>query len=148
MAIVARCCGEGAPLEHLSLNNASAISDRTLVSLAEHAAGVPSLYLSFLSASLIPLCISHSVSTHFPAHPLILCAPSFASAGGLQTLDLSWCRKLTDEGLGHLTDRCEALRSLKLWGCSQLTPVFLNGHRRHALTIEGRPSRPPLADVE
>ena len=106
LATVAKYCGEGAPLQYLSLNNASAISDRTLVALAEHV------------------------------------------AGGLQALDLSWCRKLTDEGLGHLTDRCDRLKSLKLWGCSQLTPVFLNGHRRHSLTVEGRPSRPPLSPAE
>eukprot|EP01043_Picozoa_sp_COSAG02_P055552 COSAG02_NODE_6457_length_3560_cov_7.670904_1_plen_158_part_00 len=106
LATVAKCCGAGAALQHLSLNNASAISDRTLVCLAEHL------------------------------------------AGGLQTLDLSWCRKLTDEGLGHLTDRCESLRSLKLWGCSQLTPAFLDGHRRYALAVEGRPSRPPLSPAE
>ena len=58
--------------------------------------------------------------------------------------DLSWCRELTDEGLGILTDRCTRLKRLKVWGCTQLTSVFLEGHARHDLEIVGRPSRPPL----
>jgi DNA repair protein RAD7 len=102
MAAVAERCGQGVgTLRQLSLNNASGLTDRTLVSLAAH-------------------------------------------TPGLTELDLSWCRKFTDEGLGHLTDRCEHLTSLRVWGCSQLTGAFLNGHRRHALQIIGRPSRPPL----
>ena len=106
MATVAERCGQGAAtLQQLSLNNASGLTDRTLVSLA----------------------------THTP---------------GLTELDLSWCRKLTDEGLGQLTDKCEHLTSLKLWGCSQLTVKFLSGHRRHALQITGRPSRPLLRGAE
>ncbi|KAF5748362.1 Rad7 putative isoform 2 [Tripterygium wilfordii] len=38
----------------------------------------------------------------------------------LSTLDLSWCRKLSDEALGSIVDSCESLRLLKLFGCSQV----------------------------
>ena len=55
------------------------------------------------------------------------------------------CRRLTDEGLGLLTDRTPALTRLELWGCSRLTPVFLEGHVLPALRIVGRPSRPLAA---
>jgi hypothetical protein len=106
IATVAECCGEGVALRHLSLNNASGLTDRTLLSLAKH------------------------------------------TAAGLELLDLSWCRQLTDEGLGLLTDKCERMTKLRLWGCSQLTAAFLNGHRRHAMAIEGRPSRPPLPPAD
>lgn len=38
----------------------------------------------------------------------------------LQSLDLSWCRDLTENALGHIVDNCPSLRLLKLFGCSQV----------------------------
>ncbi|KAF8388732.1 hypothetical protein HHK36_025412 [Tetracentron sinense] len=37
----------------------------------------------------------------------------------LLSLDLSWCRNLTDEALGLIVDSCLSLRLLKLFGCTQ-----------------------------
>lgn len=39
----------------------------------------------------------------------------------LHTLDLSWCRNLTDEAVGFIVDNCLSLRMLKLFGCTQVS---------------------------
>ena len=44
----------------------------------------------------------------------------------LHTLDLSWCRNLTDEAVGFIVDNCLSLRVLKLFGCTQ---VSISGQR-------------------
>ena len=56
----------------------------------------------------------------------------------LESLDVSWCRGVSDQPLGALVDRCAALRKLTIWGCSQLTPLFFNGHKNDALEVVGR----------
>ncbi|CCI40110.1 hypothetical protein ABG067_001184 [Albugo candida] len=57
----------------------------------------------------------------------------------LTTLDVSFCRKITEDGLGNLTDHCEKLQELSLWGCTHITSSFLNGHKLDNLTITGHP---------
>ncbi|KAJ8907551.1 hypothetical protein NDN08_007662 [Rhodosorus marinus] len=47
---------------------------------------------------------------------------------GLEELDLSWCRAITDEALGQFVDAVQSLRLLKLRGCSQVTAKFVGGH--------------------
>ena len=56
----------------------------------------------------------------------------------LETLDLSFVRNFTENSLGSLVDRAQQLRSLSLWGCTQLTRRFFDGHRNDRLAIEGR----------
>ncbi|OMO67026.1 Leucine-rich repeat, cysteine-containing subtype [Corchorus capsularis] len=55
----------------------------------------------------------------------------------LFSLDLSWCRNLTDEALGLIVDSCLSLRLLKLFGCRQITDVFLSGHSNAQVEIIG-----------
>ncbi|KAK9274219.1 hypothetical protein L1049_019033 [Liquidambar formosana] len=55
----------------------------------------------------------------------------------LLSLDLSWCRKLMDEDLGLIVDSCLSMRLLKLFGCTQITDVFLNGHSNSSVQIIG-----------
>ncbi|XP_072953371.1 uncharacterized protein [Typha angustifolia] len=55
----------------------------------------------------------------------------------LHNLDLSFCRKMTDEALGLIADSCLSLRILKLFGCTQVTDVFLNGHSNSSVKIIG-----------
>ncbi|KAG2717966.1 hypothetical protein I3843_03G196200 [Carya illinoinensis] len=55
----------------------------------------------------------------------------------LHTLDLSWCRNLTDEAIGFIVDSCLSLRVLKLFGCTQITNVFLEGHSNPDVQIVG-----------
>ncbi|KAJ7979250.1 F-box/LRR-repeat protein 13 [Quillaja saponaria] len=55
----------------------------------------------------------------------------------LHTLDLSWCRSLSDHAVGLIVDSCLSLRVLKLFGCTQITDVFLNGHSNSQMQIIG-----------
>ncbi|XP_045790388.1 uncharacterized protein LOC123885168 [Trifolium pratense] len=63
---------------------------------------------------------------------------SLASHGKkLHSLDLSWCRNLSDNALGLIVDSCLSLRLLKLFGCTQVTDVFLNGHSNSQIQLIG-----------
>ncbi|KAI5445576.1 uncharacterized protein LOC127135754 [Lathyrus oleraceus] len=55
----------------------------------------------------------------------------------LHSLDVSWCRNLTDNTLGLIVDSCLSLRLLKLFGCTQVTDVFLKGHSNSQVQIIG-----------
>ncbi|KAI7733410.1 hypothetical protein M8C21_023276 [Ambrosia artemisiifolia] len=56
----------------------------------------------------------------------------------LVSLDVSWCRELTDEAIGFITDNCSSLKLLKIFGCTQLTESFLFGHANSQVSIVGR----------
>ncbi|XP_008786637.3 uncharacterized protein LOC103704910 [Phoenix dactylifera] len=58
-------------------------------------------------------------------------------SSNLQSLDLSFCRKMTDEALGLIVDNCSNLRILKLFGCTQVTDTFLDGHSNPFVSIIG-----------
>ncbi|OIV99723.1 hypothetical protein TanjilG_26061 [Lupinus angustifolius] len=74
---------------------------------------------------------------------------SLASRGkNLHTLDLSWCRNLTDNELGLIVDSCFLLRLLKLFGCTQVTDVFLKGHSNPEIQIIGLKMSPLLQNVK
>lgn len=60
--------------------------------------------------------------------PLVALARHAAST--LTALDVSMSRGVTDAGLGCVADACTALRTLTVWGCTQLTGLFFNGHKR------------------
>ncbi|XP_062091158.1 uncharacterized protein LOC133797310 [Humulus lupulus] len=62
----------------------------------------------------------------------------------LNSLDLSWCRNLTDNELGFIVDSCLSLRVLKLFGCTQITDVFLDGHSNPDVQIIGLRMSPVL----
>ncbi|GFQ00039.1 F-box/LRR-repeat protein 7 [Phtheirospermum japonicum] len=55
----------------------------------------------------------------------------------LLSLDISWCRKITNEALGLIVDSCLSLKLLKVFGCRQITNVFLNGHSNPDVRIIG-----------
>ncbi|KAK7411849.1 hypothetical protein VNO78_03292 [Psophocarpus tetragonolobus] len=69
-------------------------------------------------------------------------------AKNLHSLDLSWCRNLTDNALGLIVDSCLALRLLKLFGCTQVTEAFLNGHSNLEVQIIGLKMSPVLQYVK
>ena len=57
-----------------------------------------------------------------------LAATSFSS---LEELNVNFCSKTSDRGLGYLVDKCERqLGKISIWGCAQITDVFLDGHSR------------------
>ncbi|KAK9275133.1 hypothetical protein L1049_022392 [Liquidambar formosana] len=66
----------------------------------------------------------------------------------LLSLDLSWCRNLTNEALGLIVDSCLLLRVLKLFGCTQITNVFLDGHSNPKVQIIGLKMTPILEHLE
>ncbi|KNA21656.1 hypothetical protein SOVF_041280 [Spinacia oleracea] len=66
----------------------------------------------------------------------------------LEFLDLSWCRLLTDEALGLIADSCWSLRLLKIFGCTQVTNIFSDGHSNPHLHIVGRKLTPILEHIK
>ncbi|KAF7837938.1 DNA repair protein rhp7-like isoform X2 [Senna tora] len=76
-------------------------------------------------------------------------ALSLASrAKKLHSLDLSWCRNLTDNEVGLIVDSCFSLRLLKLFGCTQITEVFVHGHSNREIQIIGCMMSPLLQHIE
>ncbi|KAG7353835.1 hypothetical protein IV203_003190 [Nitzschia inconspicua] len=53
------------------------------------------------------------------------------SANSLEDLNISYCPKISDQGLGYLVSRMgPQLVNLQVWGCAQLTDDFFDGHDR------------------
>lgn len=54
------------------------------------------------------------------------------SADTLRELNISFCGRISDNGLGYLVDQCNqhVLQKLQIFGCAQLTDVFFEGHSR------------------
>ncbi|XP_057799897.1 uncharacterized protein LOC131015510 [Salvia miltiorrhiza] len=55
----------------------------------------------------------------------------------LLSLDISWCRKISNEALGLIVDSCSSLKLLKIFGCRQITNGFLEGHSNRLVRIIG-----------
>jgi hypothetical protein len=109
-------------LERLSLKGCVQLSDEAVGALAANCRG-----LSHLSLNKVP-----GVSD------VALLALKTHCADALRVLDLSWCRGVSDHGVGALVDACEGLERLVVWGCSQLTVTFYDGHSNDALQVVGR----------
>ncbi|OWM74419.1 hypothetical protein CDL15_Pgr013323 [Punica granatum] len=62
----------------------------------------------------------------------------------LRSLDLSWCRNMADEALGLIVDSCSCLRELRVFGCTQISDAFLNGHSNEEVQIIGLKMAPIL----
>lgn len=53
------------------------------------------------------------------------------SAMALRELDVSFCPKITDQGLGYLVDNCgKQLSRVQIWGNAQISDEFLDGNKR------------------
>ena len=48
----------------------------------------------------------------------------------ITNLNVSFCHKITDKGLGFAVDKCREMKSLTVWGLQQLTDDFFDGHAR------------------
>lgn len=55
----------------------------------------------------------------------------------MEELDISWCRQVPLEAVGVLADTCEHLKTVNVWGCSQISEKFLHGHSSDTLQILG-----------
>ncbi|KAI3967450.1 hypothetical protein MKX01_012260 [Papaver californicum] len=62
----------------------------------------------------------------------------------LLSLDLSWCCSLKDSALGLIVDSCSNLKILKLFGCTQITSEYVNGHSSKCVQIVGLQLTPIL----
>ncbi|KAE8970989.1 hypothetical protein PF010_g26764 [Phytophthora fragariae] len=60
-------------------------------------------------------------------------------ATSLTTLDISFCRSISEDALGVLADGTENLRLLVLWGCTQITARFITCHSQDELIVTGHP---------
>ncbi|KAL3497419.1 hypothetical protein ACH5RR_040151 [Cinchona calisaya] len=69
------------------------------------------------------------------------------SSRKLLGLDLSWCRKITNEALGLIVDSCSSLKLVKLFGCTQITNAFLNSHSNPQVKIIGLQLTPILESI-
>jgi hypothetical protein len=53
------------------------------------------------------------------------------SANSLETLNLSFCPNISDQGVGYMVSRMgKQLTEIQVWGCAQLTDDFFDGHDR------------------
>ncbi|GMH18105.1 hypothetical protein Nepgr_019946 [Nepenthes gracilis] len=66
----------------------------------------------------------------------------------LHSLDVSWCRNMTDDALGLIADSCLSLRVLKIFGCTQVTRKFLDGHSNPCLQVTGMKLTPILEHLK
>ncbi|KAM3325604.1 hypothetical protein P3S67_000729 [Capsicum chacoense] len=80
--------------------------------------------------------------SHNTAMSLAKCSKNLIS------LDLSWCRNLTNEALGLIVDNCLSLEVLKLFGCTQVTSAFLDGHSNPQVQIIGMKMTHILQHIE
>ncbi|XP_031498629.1 uncharacterized protein LOC116263153 [Nymphaea colorata] len=142
-AVAAQCSG----LSTLSLNNLHILTDAAIRCLADGCRSIEVLTVNRCSFSdeaiSVLLAASGQSLTDFSANGVKEVAHNTALSIAscctrrLVRLDLSWCRKLTDEALGLIADSCVSLRELKLFGCTQVTAKFLDGHSNLQLQIIG-----------
>ncbi|RHY34597.1 hypothetical protein DYB32_000818 [Aphanomyces invadans] len=60
-------------------------------------------------------------------------------ATSLPHLDISFCRHIRDNDVGYLTTHCLHLTRLGLYGCTQISTVFLQGQPLDGLVCYGHP---------
>ena len=70
---------------------------------------------------------SHAPRTDLRPHPGFLFRPARSRLASYRA-----------QGLGSLVDAAPHLQKLSIWGCSQLTKLFFDGHKNDALRIVGR----------
>ncbi|KAH0970796.1 hypothetical protein GBA52_022952 [Prunus armeniaca] len=134
----------GQSLKELVLTDCGKLTDSSVKVIAETCTGLCALDLVNLY-KLTDLTLGYLANGCREIQTLKLCRNAFRK---LHTLDLSWCRNLTDEALGLIADSCLSLRILKLFGCTQLTNTFLDGHSNPEVKIIGLKVSPILEHVK
>ncbi|KAK2989440.1 hypothetical protein RJ640_018758, partial [Escallonia rubra] len=154
LKVIGNSCNE---LCTLNISNLHALTDLGLQYIANGCRAIQTLHLcrngfsdeavaAFLEASgefLKELALNNVIKVG-PRTALSLAKCS----KNLLSLDLSWCRRMTSEGLGLIVDNCRSLKQLKLFGCTQITDVFLNGHSNSVVRIIGLKLSPILEHVK
>ncbi|KAL2533248.1 Leucine-rich repeat [Abeliophyllum distichum] len=136
LKVIAASCSE---LRVIDLINLCKLTDTAMAHLANGCQAINTLklcrnpfsdeaiaaFLEISGASLIGT-VSNNTALSLARH-----------SRNLVTLDLSWCRNLTNEALGLIVDSCSSLEVLKLFGCTQVTDVFLDGHSNPQVKVIG-----------
>ncbi|CAK9213214.1 unnamed protein product [Sphagnum jensenii] len=141
---VAACC---LGLKVLDLDMLPLLSDMAISCLADGCRSLRVLSLkraklsdeavaAFITASGSSLC-EISLNSVRQAGDNTLVALAKHSRMSLEVLDMSWCRSVTDHGLGFVADSCPLLRELRLFGCTQVTRFFMDGHSNSSLEVIG-----------
>jgi len=133
-------------LKHLDLSYNWSITDASLALLGASCKNLESLNLkrctrltddgvATLLACGLPLAVLslHSVAL---VGGLTCAAIERFLAQTIRDLDLSWCRGVSEDMCGRITDECRALRTLWLWGCTHITRRFLDGHSNDELDVK------------
>ncbi|KAK6152007.1 hypothetical protein DH2020_014642 [Rehmannia glutinosa] len=100
-------------------------------------------YLDVRGASLKDLSLNNIIQVS--SHTALSLA---RNCRNLRSLDLSWCRNLTNEALGLIVDSCSSLEVLKLFGCTQVTNVFLDGHSNPQVKLIGLKMTPIIKHID
>ncbi|KAI3864265.1 hypothetical protein MKX03_006098 [Papaver bracteatum] len=141
-------------LQTLHLANLHKLTDSSLGYLANGCRSIQTLKLrgnafsdlavaAFLEASGEPLTeFSLNKVKKIGRHTAISLARCCSK--NLLSLDVSWCRSLTDSALGLIVDSCKKLKMVKVFGCTQITSKFVNGHSNACVQIVGLQLTPIL----
>ena len=103
-------CKVSARLRHLNISFCEQINDSCLVAIGTECRALVSLNAAFCSFT-------------DPAATLLA---SHVSAKTLTSLDVSYCRSLSDDSVSAIADKCRSLRYLNLSGLTRLTDASLS----------------------
>ncbi|KAK4368591.1 hypothetical protein RND71_012383 [Anisodus tanguticus] len=162
----------GQSLREIVLEGCMELTDCSLKEISQHCPGLRAIDLCKL-CKLTDSAIGHLATGCRAVDKLKLCRNAFSGESlkelslncvnkvshntamslakcskNLISLDLSWCRNLTNEALGLIVDNCSSLEVLKLFGCTQVTSVFLDGHSNPQVQILGLKMTRMLQHIE
>ena len=122
-------------LSHLDLSRCKNLSDDGLLALITKCKSLS--HLSLNAAGSVTADDETGLQTHGITDKTLVALRDHTTKSLLE-LDVSWCRGISDEGLGYLVDNSYNLKTLYLRGCGQITDIFLNGHSNPTIKIQGR----------
>ncbi|MCO5554982.1 hypothetical protein L7F22_008521 [Adiantum nelumboides] len=143
-AAIGSCCPS---LQSLNLAHLPMLTDITIAHITDNVRNIQDLDLkrckfsdeaiaTFVTASGASLLNLSLNSVQQVAGQTIMALARHSNAC-LERLDLSFSRLVDDECLGYLADSCLKLQELRLFGCTQITDKFLNGHSNGNLKVVG-----------
>ncbi|EQC29265.1 hypothetical protein SDRG_12933 [Saprolegnia diclina VS20] len=144
--VIAKC----PKLVHLDVTDVVLLTDVTFAAVRSHGLTLRRVFLRrcmlVTDAGITDLALSANqhlevldISSVSELTGAALTALATHCASGLRELDVSFCRYIRDADLGLLTDVCKELSVLRLYGCTQISRRFLQGHRRDELMCAGHP---------
>ncbi|GER36060.1 F-box/LRR-repeat protein 2 [Striga asiatica] len=154
LEVIGNICSE---LRAIDLSNLRKLTDASIAHLANGCRTIEILklcrngfsdiaiaaYLDVRGASLKDLSLNNIVQVS--GHTALALSRNCIN---IRSLDLSWCRNLTNEALGLIVDSCSLLEVLKLFGCSQITNVFVNGHSNRQVKLVGLKMTPLIKHID